>query len=91
MYGTRLGCKLTNLDPNFDIQNVRDYDWFKTFFNNEVEPYVTEENLNEKIIEIGDTLRADIGMQIGEMDANASKFFKRVYINPPRVEGLLVR
>ena len=30
-------------------------------------------------------------MQLGELDANASKFFKRVYINPPRVEGLLVR
>jgi hypothetical protein len=91
MYGTRLGCKLTNLDTTFDIHNVRDYEWFQKYFNEEIEPNITEDNINEKIIEIGNILRNDIGIQLGEIDANASKFFKRVYINPPRVEGLIVR
>ena len=91
IYGTRLGCQLTNLDSNFDIHNIRDYEWFQKYFNEEIEPNITEDNINEKIIETGNVLRSDIGMQIGEINANASKFFKRVYINPPRVEGLLIR
>jgi len=91
IYGARLGCQLTNLDPNFDIHNIRDYEWFKNYFNTEIEPNITEENINEKIIETGNVLRSDIGMQIGEITANASKFFKRVYINPSRVEELVIR
>jgi hypothetical protein len=91
IYGTRLGCKLTNLDTTFDIHNVRDYEWFKKYFDEEIEPNINEDNINEKIIEVGNILRNDIGMQLGEINADASKFFKRVYINPPRVEGLLVR
>ena len=44
-------------------------------------------NIVLKIQDLGDELRTKLGMQIGEMNANTSKFFKMVYINPPRVEG----
>ena len=85
VYGTRLGCVMCNLDPTFNHHNVRDYDWFKEFFNTKVESNVSDDNINDYIVQLGETLRAGLGMQIGEMDANTSKFFKIVYINPPRV------
>ena len=50
--------------------------WFKTF--NEID---------EKIVEVGDVLRDTLHLEIAEMDANASKFFKRVYQNTPRIIG----
>ena len=85
VYGTRLGCKLTNLDPDFNHHNIRDYDWFRAFFNTEVEPLVGDDNIVLKIKELGEELRARLGIQLGELDAHASAFFKKVYVNPPRV------
>jgi len=85
VYGTRLGCKLCNLDPGFNHHNVRDYDWFREFFDTEVLPNVNDNNIDDRIVSLGDDLRTQLGMQLGEMDVNASKFFKRVYVNPPRV------
>ena len=37
MYGTRLGCQMTNL-TDWDYLNVRDFDWLNTFFSEEVMP-----------------------------------------------------
>lgn len=37
MYGTRLGCQMTNL-TEWDFLNVRDFDWLNTFFAEEVMP-----------------------------------------------------
>jgi len=37
MYGSRLGCKMTNL-TDWDYVNVRDFDWLNNFFNNSVMP-----------------------------------------------------
>jgi hypothetical protein len=37
MYGTRLGCKMTNL-TDWDFLNVRDFDWLNTFFEETVMP-----------------------------------------------------
>jgi len=85
VYGTRLGCKLTNLDPHFNHHNIRDYDWFREFFNTEVGPLVGDDNIHLKIEELGDELRGKLGMQLGELNAQASAFFKKVYVNPPRV------
>ena len=38
MYGTRLGCYSTNLDPTFDFVNVRDFKWHTEYFENEIMP-----------------------------------------------------
>ena len=37
MYGTRLGCQMTNL-TDWDFLNVRDFDWLNDFFAKEVMP-----------------------------------------------------
>lgn len=36
MYGARLGLIKANLDPSFDILNVRDYDWFYKYWTEEI-------------------------------------------------------
>lgn len=38
IFGTRLGMYQANLTANFDISNISDYDWFKSYFENEVLP-----------------------------------------------------
>jgi len=85
IYGTRLGCELCNLDPEFNHHNVRDYEWFREFYDSRVASVVNDDNIDRHTVNVGDTLRTRLGMQLGEVDANASKFFKRVYVNPPRV------
>ena len=46
-----------------------------------------EQNLEEKLQYYGNELRDDLNLDISEMDASASKFFKFVYQNTPRVIG----
>ena len=38
IYGTRLGMYLTNLTDDFVMSNISDYDWFKSYFANEILP-----------------------------------------------------
>ena len=98
MYGTRLGCYLTNLDPNFNHVNVRDFNWHTEYFENEVMPkfvgdtnhciksnYKWDENkLLDATIDLGNTLRKKLNIPITELDETGSRFFKKVYHNPPR-------
>src|ERR1035437_8957373 len=37
IYGTRLGCQMTNL-TDWDFLNVRDFEWLNTFFAEEIMP-----------------------------------------------------
>lgn len=98
IYGTRLGCYLTNLEPNFDYVNVRDFKWHTEYFEKEVMPQFTgntdycikskynwdRDKLLTSIIDLGDILRKKLNIPIADMDAVASKMFKKVYHNPPR-------
>lgn len=38
IYGTRLGMYLANLTDDFKMSNISDYDWFKTYFAEEILP-----------------------------------------------------
>jgi hypothetical protein len=38
IYGTRLGMYLANLEKDFTISNISDYEWFSSFFYDEVLP-----------------------------------------------------
>jgi hypothetical protein len=78
IYGARQGVYDCNLTDD-DYTNIRDYDWFATKWNcvNGLDP-ITESKI------LGDRLRTGLGINIAELDAEQSKFFKKVYINPPR-------
>lgn len=103
--GARMGCYLTNLSENFDFTLVRDYDWFVSFWKNEIIPEYqdsngikclisgykwSEEKILNQIARYGDLLRGGLNMELAELDATQSAFFKKVYVNPPRV-GFVVK
>ena len=45
----------------------------------------SEETLLNKIEDLGDELIGKLDLEIANMDANGSRFFKQVYKNPARV------
>jgi hypothetical protein len=85
IYGSRLGCYMT-MCSDWDYVQVRDFEYLKHLWNEEIE-FGIENNLEEKIKYYGDELRNELGLEIAEMDADSSKFFKSVYQNTPRVIG----
>ena len=103
LYGTRLGCYLTNLDPTFDFVNVAHFDWHTKYWTEEIMPkFVGEdqycvkskynwsmEKLEKETRFLGEQLYKKLNMPVSEIDEAGSKFFKKVYWNPPR-QGNLV-
>lgn len=50
VYGTRLGMYLANLTDDFVMSNISDYDWFKTYFANEILPkFVVTSRAEDKV------------------------------------------
>ena len=97
MYGSRLGCQMTNL-TDWDHTLISDYDWFTEFFENDIAPnfegdemcYYTgmswsKDKVWEEIRRLGEELRVNLNLKIAEYDEHGSKFFKEVYVNPTRV------
>ena len=78
IYGARQGafdCNLTDIDHTM----IRDYDWFNTKWAQvkDLDPASESQKLGEK-------LRQNLNIDIADLDEKDSKFFKRIYINPPR-------
>jgi len=86
MYGSRLGCYKTNC-TKWDHINVRDFEYLTQYFKEEIEPKVNDSNIDERLLELGDALRLELQLEIAEMNENASTFFKKVYMNTPRIIG----
>ena len=103
MYGARLGCKMAVLEK-WNTNQIADYDWFKTFFYDEVAPAFSGETkcqysglewdpalLETHTKGLGIELNGEIhGMVMTEPDAIVSEFFKLTYVNPKRW-GVMVR
>jgi len=101
IYGARMGCYMTNL-TDWDYINVRDFEYLNDMWNEEVSPkfesytssnmcttsgYCWDNNLLiEAIKDLGIELRSHLGLDIAELNENASRFFRKVFINPSRVE-----
>ena len=78
IFGARQGvfdCNLTDSDHTM----IRDYDWFKERWQS-----VKDLDPSAEAVALGDKLRQGLNIEIADLDANNSKFFKRIYINPPR-------
>lgn len=104
MYGTRLGCYLTNMKrEEFDFVNVRDFKWHDEYWKKEIMPQFvgtdelcprtnyawSREKVWNEIRRLGMILRNDLGLEITELDTTGSKFFKEVYVNPPRLKPMV--
>lgn len=81
IYGTRLGTYMTFLDDTFNIENVRDYDWFDHFWKSKIEKY-NEKTLEDEIKKIGIILKNDLNLPICDLSKEASEFFKFTYTDP---------
>lgn len=86
MFGARQGCYNTNC-TKWDHINVRDFEYLTTYWKEEIEPKINNENLDENILNLGNALRLELNLEISELDENASLFFKKVYMNTPRIIG----
>ena len=80
MYGARLGCYLTAC-TEWDYTQVRDFEYLTEYWKIHVEHI----DVLDELEGIGNNLRQNLNLEIAEMDANASRFFKSVYQNTPRI------
>jgi len=82
MIGAREGCYKTNC-TDWDYANVRDFEYLTHYWEEQGYGAATDTEYRYKWL--GTELRNQLGLEIADMDANASKFFKTVYQNTPRI------
>lgn len=85
MLGARLGCKMLCLE-NWNHELIRDYDWFNRFWKESIERSPIDDTLKS----LEHELNGKMGLGITTMNEEGSRFFKSVYINPPR-SGLMFK
>ena len=83
IYGARLGCYMTNC-TDWDYTQVRDFEYLNELFKEK-----HRNNPMEQIVMIGDQLRLRLNMPMHFFTPEQSKFFKEVWINPPRFDGMV--
>lgn len=90
MYGARLGCKMLCLS-DWDHQLIRDYDWFRYFWEEKLmpdfanaSPDLLRQKLMEVLLSLERELNEELDLGITGLNETSSRFFKSVYINPPR-------
>lgn len=81
IYGARLGAYMTNC-TNWDYVQVRDFEYLNNLFDPTVD-------LEVEISRLGNELRDKVHLPVADLDANQSKFFKEVWVNPPRTPNAL--
>lgn len=83
--GAREGCYKTNC-TDWDYANVRDFTWLTNYWKSEHAAYDADIARTKSIItDLGEELRRQLDLEIGEIDANSSKFFKQVFVNTDRM------
>jgi hypothetical protein len=106
LYGARLGCVMTNLRRSeWDWRDVRDFNWHTQYWESNIAPVFKDSNgeicentgyrwnldqLEAATVELGDIIINQLGLEIAELDAQGSRFFKQVYVNPARVKPMAV-
>lgn len=83
MYGAREGAYLINC-TSWDYSNVRDFEWLTTQWTDKYSQ-TAPDMLLTNIQELGNILNRKCGLDISNLDALGSAFFKTVYENSPRV------
>jgi hypothetical protein len=83
IYGAREGAYLTNC-TDWDYANVRDFEYLTEQWKEKYSK-ITQDMLNYEIMGLGDTLRHECKIELAEMNADSSKFFKSVYRPTQRI------
>jgi len=78
VYGARLAVKMLQYD-NFNFVNIRDYDWFRDFFDShkDADPVKGSKSLGKQI-------SAGLGWILPDFDAEQSAFVKQIQLHPDR-------
>lgn len=82
MLGAREGCYKTNC-TDWDHANVRDFEYLTTYWNEQGYGSVTDTDYRLNWLE--EKLSSQCGLEIANLSATDSKFFRRVYRNLPRM------
>ncbi len=101
IHGARMGCHMTNL-TDWDYINVRDFEHLNDIWSDIVAPKFesyTSQHIctvsgycwdNDKLLgeiqDLGREIRDHLKFDIAELDEISSKFFRKVFINPARVD-----
>jgi len=83
IYGAREGCYLTNC-TDWNYTQVRDFEYLTELWNDN-KSVIKDWELENQIKELGDKLNQNLGLDISNLDRNASKFVKSIYRNTPRI------
>jgi hypothetical protein len=78
IYGARLAVKMLQYD-NFDFVNIRDYDWFREFFNThkDADPVKASKGLGKRISD-------GLGWTLPDLDTEQSAFVKQIQLHPDK-------
>jgi hypothetical protein len=79
--GAREGCYMTNC-TDWDYVNVRDFDWLGNYWQTQGHGPATD--LADRTQWLGKELKNALDLEIAELDADASKFFKSVHLQQYR-------
>jgi hypothetical protein len=78
IYGARLGCYMT-MFTDWDHSRISDYEAMNLMWND-----VQSKDPYKESIDLGKSLKQSLGLDIADIDADTSKFVKRIFINTPR-------
>lgn len=81
MMGAREGCYMTNC-TDWDYVNVRDFDWLGTYWKEQGHGPATD--LTYRTQWLGKELKNALDLEVADLDASASKFFKAVHLQQYR-------
>jgi len=83
MYGARLGAYKLYIE-NFDQTLISDYDWFNGFWKDIEHSISDPAESSNRILKV---LVERLNLPLVELDADQSRWFKHVNVNPPRNFG----
>jgi hypothetical protein len=84
IFGARLGMYMTHC-TDWDYVQVRDFEYLNTMFEKEYQN-LSDIEVVDRIKDLGDAIRRKLNMNIADLDPMQSKFFKDVWVNPPRLD-----
>jgi hypothetical protein len=85
VFGARLGVYMTNC-TDWNHVDVRDFEYLTNMFTREYAGMSDTEVLEQTRI-LGEKIRLKLNMPAADLDPIQSKFFKDVWVNPPRLEA----
>lgn len=82
MYGARLAAVLLYTDSKFNHTSIRDYEWFKEFWENVWVKTDYGKVIEDHCMGLKGILNTELGLPITELDAEQSILVKQISISP---------